>query len=175
MPKFLASFVVPPFAPAGIYHIPVKVKDELSGADTGAELTFRVRGHDVEPSSSLVTRNYQFLRNEDDQTAMRNPVYHPGETLWARFDITGYKFVENNRFSVEYGLAVLNADGKELFSQPNAASESKESFYPQRYVPGMLSLNLDRNVPTGSYTLVVTVRDTTGDQTWESRQTFRVE
>jgi len=72
-------------------------------------------------------------------------------------------------------LAVLNADGKELFAQPEAAAESKESFYPQLIVPGALSLHLDPNVPSATYTLVVTVRDKIGGQTTEQRETFRVE
>ncbi len=175
MPKFLSSFVMPPFAPSGIYRIPVKVKDEFGGTEAGAELTFPVRGHEVEPSESLVARNFQFLRAEDDSVGLRTATYHPGDMLWARFDITGYKFGENNRFSVDYGLAVLTAAGQEVFSRPVAASESAESFYPQRYVPGMLSLSLDRNVPKASYTLLVTVRDQTGSQIWESRQAFQVE
>ena len=175
MPKFLTSFVVPPFAPGGIYRIPVTVKDELDGSETRAELTFRVQGHEVEPSDTLVARNFQFLRSEDDRAGLRTAVYHPGETLWARFDIAGYKFEVNNRFSVDYGLAILNAAGEQVFSQPEAATESKESFYPQRYVPGMLSLNLDQSVPKASYTLVVTIRDKIGNQTGESRQSFQVD
>lgn len=175
MPKFLTNFIVPPFAPTGTYHIPVKVKDEIGGTEVSGELTFRVHGHEVEPSPALVARNFQFLRAEDDHVGMRAAVYHPGEMLWARFDITGYKFGDNNTFSVDYGLAILRASGEQVFSQPVAASESKESFYPQRYVPGMLSLSLDRNVPKGSYVLAVTVRDKIGNQTWESRQPFQVE
>ena len=33
LPKFLASFVIPPFAASGTYRITVKAKDELSGSD----------------------------------------------------------------------------------------------------------------------------------------------
>ncbi len=175
MPKFVSTFVVPPFAPSGIYRIPMEVKDEVDGGETKQELTFHVRGHPVDPSPTLVARNFQFLRSEDDQVALHSPVYHPGDMLWARFDITGYKFGDNNRFSVDYGLAVLNATGTQVFSQPGAASDSKESFYPQRYVPGMLSLSLDKNVPKGNYTLVVTVRDLIGNQTWDVSQPFQVE
>jgi hypothetical protein len=102
-------------------------------------------------------------------------VYKPGTTLWARFDMAGYKFEANHKFSVDYGLAVLNADGKELFAQPEAAAESKESFYPQLRVPGALSLKLDPNVPPATYTLVVTVHDKIGGQVAEQRETFRVE
>jgi hypothetical protein len=89
--------------------------------------------------------------------------------------MAGYKFEANHKFSVEYGLAILDAEGKELFSQPAAAAESKESFYPQLRVPGALSLHLDANVPKATYTLVVTVRDKIGGDAVEDRETFSVE
>ncbi len=174
-PKFLASFIVPGFTPTGIYHVKISVKDEVAGTEAASDLEFRVRGRSVEPSETLVTRDFVFVRAEDDQVPMHPAVYHPGDMLWARFDITGYKFGENNRFSVEYGLAILNAAGAQVFAQPDAAKEAKESFYPQRFVPGVLSLSLDPNVPKAAYTLVVTVRDKIGNQTWETRQPFRVE
>jgi hypothetical protein len=173
-PKFVHSFVVPPYAASGSYRIAVKVTDEFGHTEANPTLEFHVRGLEVEPSATLVARNFRFLRAEDDTVAMRPPVYHPGEVLWARFEIAGYHFADNNRFSVEYGLAVLRG-GEQLFAQPGAAAESNESFYPQRYVPGALSLSLDQNVAAGSYTLVVTVHDKIGDQTWESREAFQVE
>lgn len=175
IPKFLASFIVPGYAPTGTYHVMVKVKDEVAALEVNSDLPFRVRGHSVEPSETLLTRDFVFVRAEDDQVPMHPAVYHPGDKLWAKFDITGYKFGDKNVFSVEYGLAILNESGAQVFAQPDAASDSKESFYPQRYVPGVLSLSLDPNVPKSSYTLVVTVRDKIGNQTWETRQPFRVE
>jgi hypothetical protein len=176
VPKFVVSFLLPSFIPGGTYHIPVTVKDELAGSEISGGLEFHVRGESIEPSESFVIRNFRFLRNENDAEALRQPVvYRPGTTLWARFEMAGYKFEANHKFSVGYGLAVLNADGKELFAQPEAAAESKESFYPQLRVPGALSLKLDPNVPAGTYTLVVTVRDKIGGATEEHRETFRVE
>jgi hypothetical protein len=176
VPKFGVSFLLPSFVPGGNYHIPVTVKDELAGSELSGDLEFHVRAESVEPSASFVIRNFRFLRNEDDTEALRPPVvYRPGAMLWARFEMAGYKFEANHKFSVDYGLAVLNADGKELFAQPEAAAESKESFYPQLRVPGALSLHLDPNVPAATYTLVVTVRDKIGGQTAEQRETFRVE
>lgn len=176
VPKFVVSFLLPSFIPGGTYHIPVTVKDEIAGSEISGDLEFHVRAESIEPSASFVIRNFRFLRNEDDTAALRPPVvYKPGSTLWARFEMAGYKFEANNKFSVEYGLAVLGADGKELFAQPSAAAESKESFYPQLRVPGALSLRLDNNVPAATYTLVVTVRDQVGMQIAEQRQEFRVE
>ena len=176
VPKFGVSFLLPSFVPGGTYHIPVSVKDELGGSEITGDLEFHVRAENIEPATSFVIRNFHFLRNETDAEPLRQPVvYKPGTTLWARFEMAGYKFEANHKFSVGYGLAVLNAEGKELFGQPEAAAESKESFYPQLRVPGALSLKLDPNVPPATYTLVVTVHDKIGGQTAEYRDTFRVE
>jgi hypothetical protein len=174
-PKFLETFTVPAFAPGGAYQVRITVTDQIAGAEASGELAFDVRGHAVEPSPTLTVRNFKFVRAEDDQVAMRQPVYHPGDTLWAKFDITGYKFAENHKFDVDYGLAILNAAGEQIFSQPAAASDSKESFYPQRYVPGALSLNLDANVVKAAYTMVIVVHDKIGGQTDESRHPFEVQ
>ena len=56
-----------------------------------------------------------------------------------------------------------------------AAKETSESFYPQHYVPGLLSLGLNKDLSKGSYTLVITMRDKIGDQAWESREKFQVQ
>ncbi len=177
--KFLASFEIPPFAPGGVYRVPVTVKDELTDSQISGQFEFHVRGPSIEPAENLVIRNFHFLQTETDTTAFRPAIYHPGGTLWARFDIAGYKFGDNNRYSVNYGLAILGVpeDGgepKQLFAQPEAASESKESFYPQRIVPGALSLSLDAGVAAGSYILVVTVHDKIGDGDTEFREGFEV-
>ncbi len=161
-PKFLASFIIPGFAPTGVYHVALTVKDEIAATQTTADVPFQVRGRTVQPSETLITRDFAFLRSDDDKVPMRPAVYHPGDTLWAKFDITGFKFGPNNLFSVSYGLAILDAEGKQVFEQPEGASDSKESFYPQRYVAGSLSLSLDANVAKSAYTLVVTVRDKIG-------------
>jgi hypothetical protein len=89
--------------------------------------------------------------------------------------MTGYKYGDKNRYSVEYGLAILRESGEQVFAQPAAAADSNESFYPQRYVPGAVSLNLQPDVPEGSYTLVITMADKVGDQTAEARREFRIQ
>lgn len=176
VPKFIVSFLLPSFIPGGTYHIPVTVRDELADAEIMGDVEVHVRAEKFEPSTEFVIRNLHFYRTETDAEALRAPaVYKPGSTLWARFEIVGYKFEANNKFSVDYGLAVLNSEGKELFAQPEAAADSKESFYPQLRVPGALSLRLDSNVAAATYTLVVTARDKIGGQTAEQRGEFRVE
>jgi len=174
-PKFLANFQVPPFAPGGVYRVAIVAKDEIAHAEIKGELAFRVRAAAFVPADTLTIRNFHFFRGENDTAPMTTSAYRQGSTLWARFEIVGYKFQEDNRFSVDYGLTVLAPDGKELFTQPEAATESKESFYPQRLVPGGLSLNLEKNLAVGTYTLVVVVHDKISGQATEQRATFRVE
>ena len=107
VPKFVVNFMVPPFAPGGEYKIPVIVKDELAGMELSAELKFRVRGEASPTAASLGVRNLRFLARETDRIGLQPAVYRPGDTLFARFDIVGYKLEANNRFSVDYGLAIM--------------------------------------------------------------------
>jgi len=172
-PRAADSFVVPPFAPNGIYHATVTAKDE--SGETTSTLEFKVRGDKIEPSETLTGHDVRFLRSENDAVPLKNPAYQAGDTLWVRFDITGYKFGEKNKYDVEYGLAILRANGETMFTQPVAAKETSESFYPQHYVPGLLSLGLNPDLPKGSYTLVITMRDKIGNQSWESRNIFQVQ
>lgn len=172
-PRAADSFVVPPFAPEGIYRATVSVKD--STGEATSVLEFKVRGDKIEPSATLTGHDVRFLRSENDKIPQRNPTYEAGDTLWVRFDITGYKFGEKNKYDVEYGLKILRANGETMFSQPVAAKETGESFYPQHYVPGLLSLGLNKDLPKGSYTMVITMHDRIGDQTWESRNVFQVQ
>jgi hypothetical protein len=175
--KLNYQFTIPPYAGSGNYRVKLTAKDELSGTDVSAQVSVAVRGHFVEPSETLVARNLHFLRTEEDGPPITPPVFHPGEILWARFDITGYKFGAKNAYSVEYGLAVLRETGEQVFAQPAAAADAHESFYPQRYVPGALSLNLAANVPAGSYILVVTMQDKLDEDgvKAETRAAFRIE
>jgi hypothetical protein len=175
IPKFLVSFMVPPFALPGSYRISVQAKDEIAGSEARGDLTFRLRGHEVAPSEALVARNFRFLSGEDDTIGTRGGVYRAGEVVWAHFDITGYKLDANTRFSVDCGLAVETAEGRRLFEQPEAVTQSGDTFYPQRYVPITLNVNLDKSVKPATYILIVTLRDNLGHQTGEVREPFLVQ
>jgi len=174
-PKFLQQFKIPPFAPGGAYHIKVTARDEVAKTELTSQLDFQVRGHSVEPSPTLMARNLRFVKDETDGPPLDPAEYHPGQTMWARFDMTGYKYGDKNHYSVEYGLAILRESGEQVFAQPAAAADAGEGFYPQRYVPGAVSLNLQPNVPEGSYTLVITMEDKVGGQMAEARAGFRIQ
>jgi hypothetical protein len=172
-PVLLHEFVIPPLVDPGSYRIVIEAEDKLSGARARAETTFQVRGPIVEPSDTLVARNFRFQKGEDGPVVEGAPIFQRGEILWARFEITGYKIGENNRIEVEYGLSVLGPTGKEIYSEPVAAAERSTPFYPHRYLPGILSLNLEKAQP-GDYILVVKIRDLVGGRQYEARHPFTV-
>jgi len=175
MPKIRESIVIPPLAESGEYQILVKVNDEIGKATAEGRTVFTVKGRAVAPSDSLVVRNFRFLRAEEDGKALQVAAYRPGDPVWARFEMTGYKLGEGNQFDIEYGLQVLRADGSVAYSEPQAATGKEKTFYPQHYQPGVLNLNLAKDQPTGEYTIVLTVRDNLKGQTYETREKFSVE
>ena len=175
MPKLRETIVVPPLADTGEYMILVKLSDELAKTAEEKSVTFRIKGRDVAPSDTLIVRNFRFLRNEDDEKPLPVAAYRPGDSVWARFDMTGYKLGDKNQVDIEYGLTVLREDGSIAYTEPTAADQKVQSFYPQRYQPGVLNLNLAKDQPLGKYTIVLAVRDNIGQQMYETRETFSVE
>jgi hypothetical protein len=101
--------------------------------------------------------------------------YRAGDVMWVRLDITGYKYGEQNAVDVSYDVEVLSPGGKSVFSQPDAADERSQAFYPQPWVPIEFNLNLQSAMTLGPYTLVVTAHDGVGKQTSVTKAEFRVE
>jgi hypothetical protein len=174
-PKIRYTIALPPLADSGQYRVTLKVKDEFGKVNSEADYPLLVRGRAVEASDAMTIRNFRFLRAEDDAEPLKDPAYRPGDSVWARFDMTGYKMGEKNRFDVEYGLKVLRPNGEVTYEEPKAAQAKDETFYPQRYTPGILSLNMPKDIATGDYKIVLTVRDNISGQKQETVHTFSVQ
>lgn len=176
-PKGRWSFDLPDHAEPGLYEIRVTARDEIGKSEAKSTVKFRVAamGRRVEPSGELVTRGFGFFGSEESTRALDPAIYHPGELVWVKFDVTGYKLGEKNAMDVRYGLEVIDSEGKTGFSQPEAAKEQFEGFYPKRSVPAAFNLTLPKDVKKGSYTLVVRIRDVVGKQELEVKREFRVE
>jgi hypothetical protein len=174
-PVARCEFVLPPLIDPGTYKAVISVEDELAKSTARRELPIRVRGRRVEPSDTLVVRNFRFLLGEQDGPPLATPAYRPGDQVWARFEMTGYKLGERNRFDIAYGLEVFRGDGKSMYAEPNAARLTEDAFYRKRYAPGVLNLNLQPDIAKGAYTIVLRVRDELGGGNFESRHTFTVE
>ncbi len=176
-PKIRLQTLIPPLVASGAYKIAIRIKDDVNGQTAQQEMPFVVRGRDVAPSENLVVRNFHFYRGEDDPNALAAAAYRPGDTLWARFDITGYKFGAANAIHVDYRIAVLGPGGKVIYTQPEAeiAVEKSISFYPKAYVPGSMNLSLQRTIRPGQYAIAVTARDLVGNQSVEITENFNIE
>src|SRR5215471_18698071 len=174
-PKVHPEIPLPPLAGSGTYKIVARVTDDIGKTEASKEVSFAVRGHEVEPSETLAVRNFHFYRSEEDPNPLAKPAFRRGDAVWSRFDITGYKFGDGNMVEVAYGIAVLNAEGKVLFAQDQAAVEQGGSFYPKRYVPGQMSITTQSNMRPGDYYIVVKVEDRIGGQKYETKEKFTVE
>jgi hypothetical protein len=174
-PKMRAEIPIPPLALPGTYRIVAKVTDEVASTSAEKEFPLTVTGHSVPESPTVIVRNFGFYRSEEDRQPLSTVAYRPGDTVWVRFDITGYKLGPGNKVDVEYGVAVLSPSGKELFSQPQAATEQSASFYPKRYLPNSFNLNIKPDTKPGRFTIVLTVKDNIGGNSYETRQEFSVE
>jgi len=163
---------LPYHLPAGTYGIHVEAKDELSGATAEGTLDVHVAGSPVVQSAVLSVQNFTFSLTAGG-TPLRQSVFRPGATIFASFDITGYKLGENNSYELSSHLELLNAEGAEAYSF-NPASEKGSSFYPQLSVPASLRFDLDPTIEPGLYTLVLTVTDVVGQQSLSSQETFEV-
>jgi len=173
-PKVRHSFAIPPLADPGTYKLKISLKDELNSATASREITFSVRGHKVEPSATLIVRNFRFLRAEQDTNPVTSAAYRPGDPIWARFDITGYKLGDANRYSVAYGLEVFRG-GESMYQEPLAAEKTEESFYRNRYMPGVININPTPDIAKGDYTILLRIEDRLGGQKYESRHVFHIE
>ncbi len=173
-PKVHPEIALPPLAGSGTYKIVAQVSDDIAKTEASKEIPFTVQGHDVDPSDTLVIRNFQFFRTEEDPNPLKVAAYKAGDPVWARFDIIGYKLGDGNNIEVSYGIAVLNAEGKVLYAQEQAAVEQGGSFYPKRYVPGQMSLTTQSSMRAGDYYLVVKVEDKVGGQQYEAKEKFEI-
>jgi hypothetical protein len=174
-PRVRYSVQVPPVPEPGTYAVAILIEDKVSGRLVRMEQPFKVEAAGVPALAQLGVTNFRFQRSENDKIGVPEPAtFRPGDVVWARFDVGGYKFGERNRYDVRYGLALRDAAGKVLFTQPQAAADSAEGYYPKHFVSATFSITLDRNVSAGEYTLVVTLHDAIGMQTAESLHTFQI-
>jgi hypothetical protein len=106
---------------------------------------------------------------------MEKPVYKPGESLWVKFDITGFKYGPKNKTDISYVTSIVSPSGKVMWTQPEPGTEQSESFYPKRYISAGMGVNLLAGTRPGEYTIVLTMKDTVGNQSVESKHPFTVE
>jgi len=176
LPKRRASFLLPSYLAQGQYHVNLTVEDAIAKSHQTKKLSFNISGPKITPGGSLQVQRFRFERSQEDGPALEVAAYRPGDTVWARFDMTGFKTGPGNAVDLSYGVAVFRPDGKSLFEQKSAAQEKLDGeFYPPQFVPGVLSVTTTKDLTPGEYKLVVHVNDLLGKQTADFEQSFRVE
>jgi hypothetical protein len=175
LPKIETQIVLPDILRPGAYKIVIKAEDLL--AKTSADLTvpFQVTGIDVAPSPTLVAKNFRWYHHDDDARAMTQPIYHAGDDMYMKFDMTGYKYGENNKVDVSYVGSLVLENGKTIWTQPEPATEQSEAFYPKPYVTGEFGISLQKDFKPGTYTMAVAVKDAIGKQTYTGKFQFIVQ
>jgi len=174
-PKRRASFLLPSFLAAGDYRVHLALKDLVAKTATASDLAFKVGGTVVVPTTTLSVQDFQFTRKEDDSEALDVPAFAPGDTVYARFLMIGFRLGAANEYHLSYGLSVTRPDGKPYLNEPAAAQLTDKSFYPVAFVPSNVSITTTRNSAHGQYTLVLTVRDLVGAQTYQIKRSFTIE
>lgn len=174
-PKLRAQIGLPPIAPPGNYTVKFDATDEQSHQTASGEASFGVEAKFVAPSGVLAVRELNFYRNQDDTTALITPSFRPGDMVWVKFYITGYKHGEEHSTDVSYDVELQGPDGTSIMKQEDAAMEKSTAYYPQPYVPGIFNLALKSTMTRAVYTLIITAHDAIGNQTATARSKFQVD
>jgi hypothetical protein len=175
MPKIQTEVPLPPLIGSGTYKIVIEAEDLIAKTHAQLAVPFEVRGHEVAASEKLTAGNLHFFRGEDDPQPLQKAVYRGGDAVWAKFDITGFRYGPKNKIDLSYKMSIIDGAGKVLWTQPEATTEQTESFYPKLYLPAEVSITIQKGTHPGPYTMSVEVKDAIGDQTTESQGTFSVE
>jgi hypothetical protein len=164
-PKRRASFLLPSYVAYQDCHVSVTVDDLIAKTTAHQELPFTLAGRKIETAGSLAIQNVRFLRTSEDDAGLQVVAYRPGDTIWARFDMTGFKLGPRNSVQLSYDVAVHRPDGRVIFHRENAARQKLEGlFYPPQVVPGVLSVTTTPDLPRGEYTFIIFLKDEIGQK-----------
>ncbi len=172
MPVVRYSPRIPHHAGGGTYMIRIEVRDQLGGSAVRTSLPVAVDGTRVKSADELLIRSFKFSKT-DGGDALAEPVFGPGDEIWATFFITGYETRDDNTFDVESDAWVVDAGGKKIFVF-ESRGEAGSPYYPRLWLPARFRLSLDTTIPTGHYTVVLRLRDRVGGVDSTERYRFQV-
>lgn len=157
MPVVRYSPRIPDHAGGGTYVIRISVQDELAQSSIQEQVPIEVDGTRLEAAEQLAVRQFRFSK-EEYGAELAEPVFNPGEEIWAAFFITGFETRADNSYDVESDASVVDPEGERMFDFESVGEEGKP-FYPRLWLPARIRLDLDDDIPAGSYTVVLQVRD----------------
>ncbi len=175
VPKHRSSFLLPSFIASGNFQVRIAVRDDWNQAEVVKTLPLRIGGVRLQPTSHVTAENFRFQRSETDAAPLELAAYRAGDTAYAQFEITGFKFGAENTYKLRYGLTVFRPDGKVYVNQPNAAELSASGFYPAQFVPGRIAITTSADSRPGPYKLVLKIFDQIAKEDSEATFSFQIE
>jgi hypothetical protein len=174
LPQARQSVPLPPDLIAGQYTIHLRLADENAQATAEQTLSFQVRGHALEKLDRLVVRALRFYRDDNDTQPIEPAVYQPGDMLWLRCEVAGYRLGQDNAYEVAYGFSIYGQPDKLLYEQKDAGADHGAPFYPRRWLSAIFNVSLSRDLAPGQYRIVIVARDKLSGATAEQGSSFTV-
>ena len=165
--------LLPAHAEAGGYQITLQVVDELNMAKVTKHMAIHVRGQQVPAGNELTVRNFTFSKVEGG-APLPELVLDPGDTLWAKFYITGFQVASDHSYDVHAELELRDEAGELLFTF-DPQGEQGSPYYPRRWLPGTFRMDLDDDIRPGSYSIVLSLQDRLGNQSVREHKLFLVQ
>ncbi len=175
LPTLEYKFLIPAMAEYGSARLRMKIRDEVSQKEAVFEENILVNGKRLPALNSVSVIDFGFYRRQEDRSPLPAGVYRAGDTLWAKFDLAGFRIEDQNHFHAECDVQVRDAEGKILFEQPAAISRDARPEYPERYLPGTFSLEIRPGTSKGKYAIVVIAHDRLSEQSSESAFPFTID
>ncbi len=118
MPKRRVSFLLPSFVAAGDFRVHVMVRDLVAKSEVSRDLPFRIGGVQIQPSSTVAIENFHFLRHANDAKPLELAAYAPGDKVFARFVMTGYRSVRRISTICHTGYRLFGLMESHLSNRP---------------------------------------------------------
>ena len=172
MPIVRYSPRIPDHAGGGIYSIRISVEDELARSAIETAVAITVDGTRLDAADELAVHQFHFSK-EENGAGLDEPVFDAGEEIWAAFFISGFETREDNSYDVESNASVIDAEGERMFDFETIGEQGKP-YYPRLWLPARMRLDLEDDIPPGSYTVVLRLRDGVGGSDLTQRYSFQI-
>lgn len=174
LPKRRAQFDLPQLIAAGRYQVHITAKDLLGKTEAAQDIPFLIGGRTIEPSASVGVQHVAFSRTEGGPP-LSVPAYQPGDSVFLRFDLTGFSSSPTREYRIGYRFDILGPDGKVFVHQREPVLLSGTPFYPAAFVPASFAVDTPAKSARGKYTVVLTITDDVSKQSSTDKCEFTLE
>jgi len=164
------SVRIPETAPSGRYPVLIRIVDEIGEQHVEHTAMLRVRGSALKSSGQFEILQVEFAPSDNGPW---RPIWYfdSGSPVFVRYKLAGYAVSPENQIVVAQDWAVLDAEDKEVISQPEAVVEDSRGYYPPRFIQSYFSISL-RDPRPGSYKIRIDAYDKIGDKTASAEARF---